>query len=126
MKYLLDTHTLLWFLDKSEYLSQKAFSLITSDEKIYVSIVTLWEIAIKRSIKKLNINHSSSELKEICEKENIEILPLSEKHIDLIHEMPFFHNDPFDRMIIAQAQSENLSIITKDSKIKLYDVNVLW
>ena len=66
------------------------------------------------------------ELKELCEKENIEILPLLEKHIDLIHEMPFFHNDPFDRMIIAQAQSENLTIITKDSKIKLYDVNVLW
>ncbi|MBQ4377845.1 MAG: type II toxin-antitoxin system VapC family toxin [Treponema sp.] len=126
MKYLLDTHALLWFLFNNPNLSKNARDVITSKDKVYTSIVTVWEIAIKRSIKKLDIEYSSSGLKELCEKENIEILPLLEKHIDLIHEMPFFHNDPFDRMIIAQAQSENLSIITKDSKIKLYDVNVLW
>lgn len=126
MKYLLDTHALLWFLFNNPNLSKNARDVITSKDKVYTSIVTVWEIAIKRSIKKLDIEYSSSGLKELCEKENIEILPLLEKHIDLIHEMPFFHNDPFDRMIIAQAQSENLTIITKDSKIKLYDVNVLW
>ncbi|MBR5096794.1 MAG: type II toxin-antitoxin system VapC family toxin [Treponema sp.] len=124
--YLLDTHALLWFLDKSENLSKKALSKIISDSKIYVSVATLWEIAIKRSIKKLNINKNSSQLKKICEKEHIEILPLLEKHIDLIHDLPFIHSDPFDRMLIAQAQSENLTIITKDSKIKLYDVKTLW
>lgn len=126
MKYLLDTHALLWFLFNNPNLSKNARDVITSKDKVYTSIVTVWEIAIKRSIKKLDIEYSSSGLKDLCEKENIEILPLLEKHIDLIHEMPFFHNDPFDRMIIAQAQSENLTIITKDSKIKLYDVNVLW
>lgn len=126
MKYLLDTHALLWFLFNNPNLSKNARDVITSKDKVYTSIVTVWEIAIKRSIKKLDIEYSSSGLKELCEKENIEILPLLEKHIDLIHEMPFFHNDPFDRMIIAQAQSENLTIITKDSKFKLYDVNVLW
>ena len=124
--YLLDTHALLWFLDKSENLSKKALSKITSDKKVYVSVVSLWEIAIKRSIKKLDINKNSSELKKICESERIEILPLLETHIDLINSLPFLHSDPFDRMLVAQAQAENLTIITKDSKIKLYDVKVLW
>ena len=124
--YLLDTHALLWFFDKSENLSKKALAEITSDKKVFVSIVTIWEIAIKRSIKKLNLDKSSSELKELCLKEKFEILPLSEKHIDLIHDMPFFHNDPFDRILIAQAQAENLTIITKDSKFKFYNVKILW
>ena len=125
--YLLDTNALLYFLYDSGKLSKRASDIIYhNDEKISVSIVSMWEIAIKSSIGKLEIKSSISKIVETCEKEQFEILPIKPFHLDEIRRLPTIHGDPFDRLIISQAISENLVIITKDGTIPMYDIKVLW
>lgn len=125
--YLLDTNALLFFLYDSGKLSKKASEVIyCNDEKISVSIVSMWEIAIKSSIGKLEIKSSISKIAETCEKEQIDILSIKPFHLDKIRQIPQIHGDPFDRLIISQAITENLVIITKDETIPQYNVKVLW
>ncbi len=125
--YLLDTNALLYFLYDSGKLSKRASDIIYhSDERINVSIVSMWEIAIKSSIGKLEIKSSISKIAETCENEQFDILPIKPFHLDEIGQLPAIHGDPFDRLIISQAVSENLVIITKDGTIPMYNVEVLW
>ncbi|KAI4444345.1 type II toxin-antitoxin system VapC family toxin [Schaedlerella arabinosiphila] len=125
--YLLDTNALLYFLYDSEKLSKRASEIIYhNDEKISVSIVSMWEIAIKSSIGKLEIKSSISKIVGTCENEQFEILPIKPFHLDEIGRLPPIHGDPFDRLIISQAIAENLIIITKDGTIPMYNVKVLW
>ena len=125
--YLLDTNALLFFLYDSEKFSKRASEVIyPNDEKICVSIVSLWEIAIKSSIGKLEIKSSISKIAETCEKEQFDILSIKPFHLDEIGRLPMIHGDPFDRLIISQAIVKNLIIITKDGTIPLYNVKVLW
>ncbi len=127
MMYLLDTNALLFFLYDSGKLSKRASDIIYhNDEKISVSIVSMWEIAIKSSIGKLEIKSSISKIAETCENEQFDILPIKPFHLDEIRRLPAIHGDPFDRLIISQAISENLVIITKDGTIPIYNVKVLW
>ena len=125
--YLLDTNALLFFLYDSEKFSKRASDIIYyNNEKICVSIVSLWEIAIKSSIGKLEIKSSISKIAETCEKEQFDILSIKPFHLDEIGRLPMIHGDPFDRLIISQAIAEKLIIITKDGTIPLYNVKVLW
>lgn len=125
--YLLDTNALLFFLYDSEKLSKKASEVIyCNNEKISVSIVSMWEIAIKSSIGKLKIKSSISKIADTCEKEQLDILSIKPFHLDEISKLPPIHGDPFDRLIISQAITENLVIITKDGTIPQYNVKVLW
>lgn len=125
--YLLDTNALLYFLYNHEKLSKKASEIIYhNDEKISVSIVSMWEIAVKSSIGKLEIKSSISKIAETCEKEQLDILSIKPFHLDEIEHLPAIHGGPFDRLIISQAIAENLIIITKDKTIPLYNVSVLW
>ena len=126
MMYLLDTNALLFFLYDSGKRSKRASDINHNDEKISVSIVSMWEIAIKSSIGKLEIKSSISKIAETCEKEQFDILPIKPFHLDEIGRLPAIHGDPFDRLIISQAISENLIIITKDGTIPMYNVKVLW
>ena len=88
---------------------------------------SLWEIAIKQSIGKLDIEVTSAELADKCAEAGIDILSITPKHLDYISKLPSIHNDPFDRLIISQAVTEGLSLVTKDEKIAKYeDVNVIW
>mgnify|MGYP000992066257 FL=1 len=123
--YLLDTHTLLWFLRDSPQLSKKALGIITTENKVYVSIASLWEIAIKKSIGKLEFEHSIEKIAELCHEKDILILQIQPKYFDKIIKLPNIHNDPFDRLIIAQAIIENLVIITKDTIIPKYSVKTI-
>ena len=124
--YLLDTHTLLWFLRASPQLSKKALELITTENSVYVSIASLWEIAIKKSIGKLEFEHSIEKIAELCYEKDISLLQVEPKYFDKIIELTNIHNDPFDRLIIAQAIIENLVIITKDKIIPKYSVKTIW
>ncbi|EGC78848.1 MULTISPECIES: type II toxin-antitoxin system VapC family toxin [Treponema] len=124
--YLLDTHTLLWFLRDSPQLSKKALEIITTENKVYVSIASLWEIAIKKSIGKLEFEHSIEKIAELCHEKDILILQIQPKYFDKIIKLPNIHNDPFDRLIISQAIIENLVIITKDTIIPKYSVKTIW
>ncbi|MBQ2594911.1 MAG: type II toxin-antitoxin system VapC family toxin [Candidatus Riflebacteria bacterium] len=125
--YLLDTHTLLWYLNDSEQLSDTARNLINCEKNISVSIVSFWEIALKKNLGKLNFSCSITEIENLCLKKNINILSIKSTHLDELANLPPIHNDPFDRLIIAQAKIENLILITKDKIIPKYEIiKVLW
>ena len=106
---------------------KKASDIIYLDnEKIHVSIASFWEIAIKSSIGKLVIKSSISRIAETCEKEQFEILSIKPLHLDNIRQLLLIHGDPFDRLLISQAMTENLVIITKDGMIPQYDIKTIW
>lgn len=92
------------------------------DNRIFVSVASIWEIAIKRNLKKIRIDF---EIETSIKKADIEILPIEIAHALETEKLPSYHKDPFDRILIAQAIIENLTIITTDSKIKKYEVKTL-
>ena len=124
--HLIDTYALLWYLRDSSKLSEKAHEIIDNEEQIFTSIASLWEIAIKHSIGKLDLEFSITQIEELCKQKDISILPIASKHLDELKKLPNHHNDPFDRLIICQARTENLTIITRDTIIPKYSVKTLW
>ena len=125
MKYLLDTHTLLWYLNDDENLSEKAHKIIDTEDCFYCK-VSLWEIAIKQSLGKLKYKKSIPEIVAMCRQENFLSIPINENHIECIKTLDFIHRDPFDRLLIAIAQAENMTIITRDTIIQKYPVSTVW
>ena len=125
MKYLLDTHALLWYLFDSKNLSKTAKEII-NNEFCYYSKVTLWEIAIKQTRNLLQYKNSIQDIIHACKEEEFAELLVSGRSLDLLKDLPDIHRDPFDRLLIAMAQENDLTIITKDSKIPLYDVKTVW
>ncbi|MGI4851756.1 MAG: type II toxin-antitoxin system VapC family toxin [Janthinobacterium lividum] len=123
MKLLLDTHTLLWWLDDNPTLSSKAKKAISNEKNtVYVSAVNAWEIVIKKSLGKLE---APDNLQEVCVASNFIELPISIKHTSIISQLPKYHDDPFDRLLIAQAMSEGLTLVTRDARIVEYDVTII-
>jgi PIN domain nuclease of toxin-antitoxin system len=128
MAYLLDTHTFLWFLEGNKSLSKKAKEIIVNPKnKTFVSIASIWEMGIKISLNKLQLELSLEELKQVLIANEIEILPMDFDHIIELSKLAYHHRDPFDRFLICQAMSEKLTILSKDTNFKLYkQVKVLW
>ena len=124
--YLLYTHTLIWFLADSPELSATARNTICSDTDIYISYASLWEMSIKKSLGKLRFPYTFEEMAGICKEESIQLLGIDYPDLDIVEKLPFIHRDPFDRLLVAQAQSRNLTIITRDTIIPKYDITVLW
>jgi PIN domain nuclease of toxin-antitoxin system len=125
MEILLDTHALIWFINGDNQLSENAKKLIkTTQNKCFISIASIWEIAIKMSIGKLEISNGFDDLSKILIQNDIEILPISVSHIQQLLSLEYEHRDPFDRMIIAQAIAEKIPVITKDENFLKYDVEV--
>ncbi len=125
MKYLLDTHAILWYLFDSENLSKTALEII-NNEFCYYSKVSLWEIAIKQTRNLLQYKNSIQDIINACKEDEFEELFVSGNSLDLIKSLPDIHRDPFDRLLITMAQENDLTIVTKDSKIPLYDVKTIW
>ncbi len=126
MIYLIDTHALIWFLSNSKQLSKKALEAI-ENENVVVSIASLWEISLKISLGKLKLAQPFAEVfPKQLEINSIEILPIAIEHLKLVSELEYFHRDPFDRLIIVQAISEGMTLISKDSVFQKYDVDLLW
>jgi len=124
---LLDTHSLLWHLSGDSNLPDFRRKEINNESILcYVSIASLWEIAIKQSLKKLDYNKGINEIVQLVYNSPFSILPVSPNHIKQVATLPFHHRDPFDRIIIAQAQIENLTIITKDTWFSSYEVKTAW
>lgn len=123
---LLETHTLLWFLDNDIKLPPNLKSLIEAKPRVYVSIVSLWEIAIKPNINKLGLNYAFVDLESLLKELNIEVLHITFQVLEAYRNLLLHHRDPFDRMIISQAQCHNLPAISKDENFKKYDINLLW
>jgi PIN domain nuclease of toxin-antitoxin system len=127
MRYLIDTQTLLWALEDNPNLSQQSKSILEDTTSVlYVSIASLWEIAIKTSIKKLELRQSLAQIVQILPQMEVLVLPIDPVHILTVETLPFFHRDPFDRIIIAQALAENLEIISSDGIFRQYPVTVHW
>jgi PIN domain nuclease of toxin-antitoxin system len=127
MNYLLDTHTLIWFLNGDKKLSKTALSLIEdTDNKKFVSIGSLWEIAIKIGLKKLEFNGTISEIIDLVEQNDFEIIPISIAHIAEYEGLAFVHRDPFDRLLVVQAMVEDLTVMTRDENIPRYNVKTQW
>jgi PIN domain nuclease of toxin-antitoxin system len=128
MRYLLDTHTLIWLFENNPQLSDRA-KLIIADEshELLISIASLWEMTIKSSLGKLNLSLPLSEI--FAQKlipSDIHILQIQLQHLAVLQELPFHHRDPFDRIIIAQAISENLTLLSTDEVFKNYQVTCEW
>lgn len=124
MKVLLDTHTLLWWLDDHASLSRLVRNLLKkSDTVVFVSAASIWEISIKTSLGKLTVPDN---YREKAAQSNFLPLPISFEHAAAVAVLPYHHTDPFDHMLIAQATVEQLTIISRDQRFKQYDVQVVW
>ena len=122
----MDTCAFLWFLEDSPHLSLKARDAIGKSRDLYLSVATLWEIAIKKTIHKLYLEESITDLEEICNDYGITILPVKTQYLEKIQRLPLIHGDPFDRLIMATALEEKLLLITCDSNIRKYDIKLYW
>ena len=124
MNLLLDTHVFLWAVDDNPNLSTAAREAIVNGQNIvFVSAATAWEISIKRAIGKLKIPESGY-LEEL-RLHRFMSLSFTTEHALAVENLPPHHKDPFDRMLIAQAQKEKLTIVTRDPRIKAYDVRII-
>ena len=128
MKYLIDTHTLLWIIDNNSQLSHIAKKIyLDENNEILLSIASLWKIAIKISLKKLVIpGHLPDFVKEHITGNNIRILNISLSHIYRLESLQYHHRDPFDRLIISQSIEENIPIISSDKKFDQYEISRIW
>jgi len=127
MDILLDTHAVIWFLKGNEKMPKSTRGIVCSPEnRKYVSIASMWEVAIKLSSGKLKLDNDINGFIETIEDNGFLLLDISPDHVKTIAELPFIHRDPFDRMLVAQAIAEDMMIMTVDENIAKYDINVIW
>lgn len=123
MKLLLDTHVFLWIASGGSDLSNQTLKLLRDGTNtVYFSAASAWEIAIKRSLGKLQ---APEDLLEEVARLRFTPLPVSLEHALAVERLPYLHKDPFDRLLIAQAISDNLNLVTRDETIREYDLSVI-
>jgi PIN domain nuclease of toxin-antitoxin system len=121
MSYLLDTHVLLWYINGDTRLSQSHQQLIEDPETdIALSYVSLWEITIKVSLNKLKLSGDIEELIALINDTGISLIDISTQDLIELKDLPFHHRDPFDRLLVAQAKSRDMTLLTEDGHIKSY------
>ncbi len=128
MGYLLDTHTFLWFISEPEKLGDRARELLIDGENVlYWSAASQWEVSIKVSLGKLELQDGWQLAFEEERRANFILdLPIRISHCQPTETLPWHHRDPFDRLLVSQAISEDLTIVSKDKYIRLYDVECVW
>jgi len=127
MKLLLDTHAFLWFIDDSPALSTRGKALLEADNELFLSVGSLWEIAVKLRLGKLTVAIATESLMtEQLTANNIEILPISVPQLVQVSILPLHHRDPFDRLIIAQAIVEQMPVVSADPAFDAYPIERLW
>ncbi len=127
MKLLLDTHTFIWWDNEPQRLSQSHFGALSdSSNTLFLSVVSAWEMQVKSQIGKLKLDRS---LKEIIEQQrhinNLELLPVTFEHVLGLQDLPLHHKDPFDRLLIAQAIVEDVTLVSIDPMFGKYPVSLL-
>ena len=123
MKYILDTHVILWIAENSSFLTDKVKSIILDeDAEIFVSIASAWEVAIKLGTTKLHLDGGLPEFFRIIDDNGFITLSVERDYLNLIPQLPDYHKDPFDRLIIATAIIENMTLVTADENIHRYNV----
>jgi PIN domain nuclease of toxin-antitoxin system len=128
MKILLDTCAFLWLTTDAPELSEKAKILFQNTQNaVYLSSVSAWEIIVKHQLGKLPLPNAPEDfIKQQCEKHFVEYLALDEKAVFQLGRLPNHHRDPFDKMLICQAISDDLTILTSDKLISQYPVSTVW
>jgi PIN domain nuclease of toxin-antitoxin system len=128
MKLLLDTHTFLWLGSSPEKQSQTALAECEDpSNELYLSVVSAWEIQIKRQINRLQLGTPLDQMIRGQQSANdLGILPVELQHIYVLDELPLHHNDPFDRLLIAQAKAEQAWLVSGDNRFQPYPVDVIW
>lgn len=122
MNILLDTHIVIWWYENPQLLSKEARQSIEDrTNSLYLSSAVLWEISIKRSIKKIELPDAliAKAADDLIE------MPIMHKHIQELAKLPTYHNDPFDRIMVAQAKSNDFHLMTRDTQILRYDVKII-
>ena len=126
MKYLIDTNVLIWFMNGDEIISESVLNEIKNENNFcFVSIASLWEIAIKCNIGKLQLKLDFNKIARFLSDNNLVILQLEFSHLQTLLNLELLHRDPFDRIIIAQGISQDLTILTSDKQFKHYPVRCL-
>jgi PIN domain nuclease of toxin-antitoxin system len=127
MKILLDTHALIWWFGNEAKLSRRASSMIANQNNtVLVSAAIAWELAIKVNLGKFDALSLTSELPRYTEEEGFEALPISLEQAIRAGLLPLHHRDPFDRLLVAQAQALNAPILSADTVLDQYDVKRIW
>ena len=128
MRLLLDTHTLLWWQTDPTELSHTALQAMKNVENdIFLSVVNSWEMQIKAQLGKLTLPRPLPDLiQRQLDQNGFGLLHVISEHIYELDAMPLHHKDPFDRLLIAQARHEGLTLLTRDPKFKKYEVDLLW
>jgi PIN domain nuclease of toxin-antitoxin system len=127
MDLLLDTHSLIWFLNGDEKLSDQARSPNEDPTNSkFVSIASIWEIAIKISLDKFRFPKGFKHFLDMLEDNGFDILPITFEHAIELSTLEFKHRDPFDRLLIAQCMTDKLIVVTKDDNIKRYNIKTIW
>jgi PIN domain nuclease of toxin-antitoxin system len=123
MNLLLDTHVLLWWLDDHPGLRDKARVAISDGRNVvFVSAAVIWEIRIKNALGKLQI---PSDFKAVLDRQSFDMLDITADHVHAVGDLPVHHRDPFDRMLVAQARVEGLTLVTRDHHLRKYDIPLL-
>lgn len=128
MKALLDTHALLWLVDNPARLPATVVSLCEEESNaLFVSIASYWELAIKMALGKISLaDDGLAQLKNWCDENAVQLLNIDVRHCEQVKILPFHHRDPFDRLLIAQAMTEKLALISGDTHFPNYQVEVVW
>jgi len=128
MRVLLDTHTALWWVNEFEKLSPQAKALLMNDSySLHLSIVSIWEIAIKSSLNKLpELRGGAKAFLAKVEEMPIELIAVEPRHVVAVEDLPFIHRDPFDRLLVGTAKADSMTILTADENIHKYDVQTVW
>lgn len=125
MRILLDTHVALWAITASPRLTAAAQEIILAADAVFVSAASLWEIAIKRAVKRDAMPISAPEAERFFDAAGYRLLSITARHAIAVESLPMHHNDPFDRMLLAQALTEPLRLITYDQAIAAYSDTVI-
>jgi len=127
MKYLLDTHVIVWMVEDSSNLPLKIREIIRKPEnQIAICSISLWEIAIKMNIGKLTLSLEFDELVDVLRSSDFDFLQVEDEYVSGLSKLPLLHKDPFDRLIISTALTEKMTLITTDENIQKYDVPWTW
>lgn len=118
-KFLLDTHIIIWAVGRTDRLTLVHREILEREDECVASIASLWEITIKKSLGKLDVR---DDLADLLQKTGVAIMPIKTEHLTAVRTLPHHHRDPFDRMLIAQAMTENLTMLTVDRHFALYGI----
>ncbi len=127
LRAIADTHALIWWLTRDPHLSGPAQRFISSSSnEILVSAATAWELSIKNRSGKLSVQDLLDRFEEAMEEQGFALLPISVDHALRAGALPLHHSDPFDRMLVAQAQAEHVTVVTADKTFDAYGIRRIW